>query len=402
MYPNKNRHPGITSPQPVFSTASGIASMRQYTPPVHRENKAGSYIEFFAFDPEKCCLRRKTIKINRIKGVCKRRQYAKEVIARLNDRLKHGWNPWIAKDTSNLITFSECIDRYEAHLEKMMCDSLYRKETYAGYKSYTKMLRHYVATKKNIYYIYQFDRVFCVDFLDWVFIDRNNCAQTRNNYLGYLRVLSGFLVEKGYLSTRPTEGILPISKRLFKKGRTVIPHDAVGRLASYCRVHEKHYLLGCYLLYYCFIRPVEMTRLRIRDFNVKASTITVPAECSKNKTEQTVTVPKKVLFYAIDLGIFSAPATDFIFSKDFRPGPDEVSPKQFRDKWNSLRKRLRLKPEWKFYSLKDTGITEMCDNHLAAIAVRDQARHSSLAVTDIYTRRSNRANPDIIELDGSL
>ena len=402
MCPNFSHIPEVRGQKAPKSANSAIASIRQYTPPIFRENNAGAYIEFFAFDPALGRMRRKTIKINRINGLCNRRKYARDVISRLNDQLQHGWNPWIAKDTDNLITFDEGVNRYEAHIEKMISDGLYRKETYVGYKSYLKMLKEYVSKKKPIYYMYQFDRQFCVDFLDWVFIDRNNGAQTRNNYLGFLRVFSGFLVEKGYLQTRPTEGIAPISKRLYKKERECIPLNVIAKIADYCSKNEKHLLLACYLLYYCFIRPVEMTRLRVRDFNIKESTITIPAESSKNKTTQTVTVPKKVLFYAIDLGIFSAPMDDYIFSQRLKPGKDEIDPKQFRDHWKKVRKALKLKKEWKFYALKDTGITEMCDRNMATIAVRDQARHSSLAITDIYTRHNAKANPDILDLEGAL
>lgn len=402
MYPDTTDISGKTSGQPSISTASGIASIRQYTPPVYKENKAGSYIEFFAFDPERGKLRRKTVKLNRIDGLCKRRKYAKEIIVRLCEQLQHGWNPWIAKDTTNLVLFDEGLSRYEGHLEKMMAEGLYRKETYSGYKSYVKMLREYISKRKPIYYMYQFDRVYCIDFLDWVFIERCNGAQTRNNYLGFLRVFSGFLVEKGYLKTKPTEGISPISKRLYKKSRTVIPLNVVSQIADYCSKNERHFLLACYLLYYCFIRPVEMTRLRIKDFNLKASTITIPAESAKNKMEQTVTIPKKVLLYAVDLGIFSAPLNDYVFSYNLIPGPTEIDPKHFRDHWANVRKALKLKPEWKFYSLKDTGITEMCDKNMATIAVRDQARHSSLAITDIYTRHNAKANEEIIGLEGAL
>ena len=174
MYPTQPTISDNIEEKQVASTASGVASIRQYTPPVYRENGAGAYVEFNAFDPETGKLRRKTIKINRINGLCRRRKYAKEVIARLNEQLQHGWNPWIAKDTSNLITFEEGLNRYVTHIEKMMSDGLYRKETYSGYKSYVKMLKEYIDTKKPIYYMYQFDRKFCVDFLDWVFIERNN------------------------------------------------------------------------------------------------------------------------------------------------------------------------------------------------------------------------------------
>lgn len=390
------------SAEPQKNTISGIASALQYTPPVHRETESCSYIEFYAYDPVQGKLRRKRIKINHIKGVGKRRQYAREVIKRLGYKLSCGWNPWIAKDTTDHFLFEDALGRYEMHTEKMLANGYFRKETYAGYKSYAKILRKYIKEKHPLYYVYQFDRAFCVSFLDYVFIDRNNGAQTRNNYLNFLRVFSGFLVDKGYLKSKPTDGISPISKRLYKKERTCVPLDVVSRIANYCKAHERHFLLACYLLYYGFIRPVEMSRLKVRDFNVKAGTVTIRAECSKNKKKQTVTLPKKVILYAIELGIFSRAMDDYVFSYNLRPGPVEIDPKHFRDHWDNLRKPLGLNKEWKFYSLKDTGITAMLKAKFPAIEVRDQARHSSLAITEIYTDHSEDVNPDIFNLDGAL
>lgn len=146
----------------------------------------------------------------------------------------------------------------------------------------------------------------------------------------------------------------------------------------------------------------KMMGLKVRDFNLKKGTITIPAAVSKNKREQTVTVPKKVLFYAMELGVFSAPSDDFIFSFRLKPGPEEIDAKHFRDHWENLRKSFGLKREWKFYSLKDTGITEMLRAKMPAISVRDQARHSSLAITEIYTDHSDDVNPGILNLDGAL
>ncbi len=394
--------PKISGEQPQFTTRSGVCAAILYDLPTYKENKVGGYIEFYAYDPEQGKMRRKRIKLNRIKGLTNRRTYARQVIKRLADQLNKGWNPWIAKDTSDLMTFEDAASRYEIHIEKMLSNGYFRKETYDGYKSYLKIMREYILKKRPTYYVYQFDRSFCVDFLDYVFIERDNGAQTRNNYLNFLRVFSGFLVEKGYLKSKPTDGISPISKRLYKKERECIPLDVVARIADYCREKEPDFLFACYLLYYCFIRPVEMTRLKVRHFNLKNCTLTIPGELSKNKKTQTVTLPKKVIQYGIEIGVFTAPADDFIFSYRLKPGREEIDPKHFRDHWDNVRRALRLKKEWKFYSLKDTGITEMCDRKMASIAVRDQARHSSLAITDIYTRHNASANKDIINLDGAL
>lgn len=400
---NDSLSPNHTGDEQFFDEMSGVYSAIQFTMPVLRETKGCTYIEFYAYDPNQGRLRRKRIKTNRIKSLTKRRQYVRDVMKRIGDQLKNGWNPWIAQDSSDLYLFSEALDRYETHINKMLESGYYRKETYNGYKSYLKILRHYAVKIKPIHYVYQFDRTYCVDFLDYVFIKRDNGAQTRNNYLHFLRLFSSFMLEKGYVKARPTDGISPISKRLYKKERTVIPADRISKIAEYCTTHDKHFLLACYLLYYCFIRPVEMVRLRIDCINLKAGTITIPADCSKNKKKQTVTVPKKVLKYAIDIGIFTSPDQYFIFSDGLHPGKNEINPKIFRDHWAKLRKPLGLRREWKFYSLKDTGITEMLKSQkVSTIEVRDQARHSSLLITDIYADHSELVNPEIYDIDGAL
>jgi integrase len=380
----------------------GVAAIMQFSPPIFRENAAGAYIEFYAFDPALGKMRRKVIKLNRIKGIVNRRKYAMGLLNRLNEHLYMGWNPWIAKDVSELKTIEEALERYENHVEKMFSSGYFRDETYTGYKSYLKILREYIATQKPIFYVYQFDKRFCVDFLDYIFIERNNVAQTRNNYLNFLRVLSGFLVEKGFLNSKPTDGIRPISKRLFQKERTTIPTKTIEKIAEYCVEHDKHFLLACYLLYYCFVRPVEMTRLKVEDFNVAESTLTLSADISKNKTTQVVTLPKKVLEYAVSLGVLSAPMSYYIFGEDLKPGSAQIDTKLFRDHWAKVRRKLKLKSEWKFYSLKDSGITELLDKNVSTLAVRDQARHSSLAITDVYTRKRSTANAEIMEHDGAL
>lgn len=402
MYPSTNPTPENRSTRVQQSTMSGVSSALQYTLPVYRETAGCDFIEFYAYDPEQGKMRRKRIKTNRIKGVQKRRQYVRDVIKRLCNQLSRGWNPWIAKDATDLFIFEDALCRYMVHIEKMLANGYFRKETYDGYKSYVKIMREYIAQKRPTYYVYQFDRNFCIDFLDYVFIERNNGAQTRNNYLNFLRVFSGFLVDKGYLKSKPTDGISPISKRLYTKERECIPLDVVGRIADYCRKADPHFLFACHLLYYCFIRPVEMTRLKVGHFNLHECTLTISGEASKNKKTQTVTLPKKVIQYGIEIGIFSASMDDYIFSSGLKPGNIEINPKIFRDHWAHVRKALKLKKEWKFYSLKDTGITEMCDKNMTSITVRDQARHSSLAITDIYTRHRTTANKEIIGLDGAL
>ena len=375
--------------------------IKQYTMPVLREGSEW-YIEFYAFDPSLNKLRRKRIKINRIKGIAKRRAYARDVMRRITQQLSDGWNPWLEQDCNNLMKITEVIDSYEAYIDKMYNSGNYRKLTYVGYKSYVKNIREYIATIAPIYYLYQFDKSYASRFLDHIFIERDNGARTRNNYLSWLSVFCGWCVEHNYLQYRPTDGIAYIDKRHIRKNREVIPLPVVKRISEWVKENDPHFLLACQLLYNCFIRPVEMTRLTINMINIKEQTITIPAEASKNHETMVITIPQKVLTTARNLGIFEHEGSCYIFSNRLRPGRTMIDTVVFRHHWDAVRNALKLKKEYQFYSLKDTGITEMLDSKLASITVRDQARHSSLAITELYTRHLGKANKEILNWQGSL
>ena len=55
---------------------------------------------------------------------------------------------------------------------------------------------------------------YVVAFLDHIYIDRENTAQTRDNYLSWLRQFSTFLLQQQYVNVKPTEGIPVLGKNL--------------------------------------------------------------------------------------------------------------------------------------------------------------------------------------------
>jgi len=91
----------------------------------------------------------------------------------------------------------------------------------------------------------------------------------------------------------------------------------------------------------------------------------------------------------LELKIYEAPSNYYLFSDDFMPGDKYKDSKQFRDFWLKLRKTLNFPDNYQFYSLKDTGITDMFNKTGNPLLVRNQARHHSISITDKYTDKSN-------------
>ena len=161
------------------------------------------------------------------------------------------------------------------------------------------------------------------------------------------------------------------------------------RIFEHLRQHDKHFLLACYLLYACFIRPSEICKLKLKDVSFKNQTIYIDGSISKNRKSQVVTIPRNVALYIIELQIYNVPNDFYLIGHNFAPSDKPCNDKILRRQWLLLRQELRLPDAYQFYSLKDTGITQMIST-LDVTEVRDQARHHSISITDVYTDRTKK------------
>ena len=320
------------------------------------------------------------------------------MVFHINQQLSQGWNPFIALNNPNsYVLFDDACEKYVRYMYKMVESEILKPKTYNGYISYMNNFRAWNKERLSpVMYVYQMKKDVVREFLDWMWIDCGKTARTRDNYLMWLKVFSKWMMEQEYITDDPTVSMTAIQGKRYQKNRTVIPKDDMLRIKGYLKGKDPHFLLACELLYYCFIRPKEMAGIRIGDISVAKGTISISADIAKNRKDAIVTLPDCVLKMMLDLGVLSFPCDWYLFSKGHRPGAVYWQPKFFCDTWNDVRMSLKLPPEYKFYSLKDTGITDLIRDGQDLLTVRDQARHYSLQMTDLYTPLESRtANENI-------
>ena len=387
-----------------------VARAKEYREPEVCWGQDCVTISFYAFDPESGSLRRKRMKMNRelkaINGKRARREFVQGVVDRLRDELKAGWNPWMQQsDGLMYASWEDACEHYKAYLVKQQNEHNMRPESVASYMSYQRVLKKWVATeRRNVRYAYQFDKRLVDAFLDYVYLDKDNSIQTRNNYLSWVKSFSTWMLGKSYIEQDPTAGIPRMKIKSKTKNRDVIPDSVLQNIHDYLEKHNRHFLLACYLLHYLFVRPHEIAQLKIEDFSLKNKTLLIHGDVAKNWQDAVVTLPIHVIQLMLDLDVFKSPGSWYLFSEDFRPGPEFRSEKFFRDYWTrKLRKELKFSDRYKFYSLKDTGITNMLRANTDVLSVRDQARHSSILITDMYTPKDiKQANELLVRYQGVL
>lgn len=130
--------------------------------------------------------------LDSIDKISVRKKRATELIANISRQLLSGWNPWADTSNSRQYTlFDDVVELYNKYLIKFHKSKVFKESTFADYKKRIRVLSEYNKKRFNpIIYIYQFDKTYASDFLDYILIDRDSSARTRNNYRTWLSSLA--------------------------------------------------------------------------------------------------------------------------------------------------------------------------------------------------------------------
>ena len=362
-----------------------------YRPALLKKTSAGWLIEYYSLNPQTKELQRKQVKMNReakrFQRVSDFRNYANDVIMRLNAQLAGGWSPYMESDNIRLYTrLQDVMQLYLAEKEKEL-----RPATMVCYKSYCQMLSKWLGDAVGMY-ASMFNRLYAVRYMDYIYKDRNVTARTWNNQLKMGRALFSWAKEKMYVKENPFENIK--SKRTEQKKRVLIDRDVRRRITEYLQKKNPTYLAVCQLVFTSLIRPKEIRLIKVGDVMLADKCIRIPAENAKNHHERFAGINSQLLDYLLSLYLDRYPTDYFLFGPDLLPSPVQCGTNRFRKEWEKIRKALDLPKTMQLYSLRDTGINGMLKNGIDALSVMQHADHHDLRMT---TRYANHADKHLSE-----
>lgn len=371
----------------------------EYTPPKLTQGKIW-YITYYVQDPKTMRLKRIRIKVNRGDTLRERKAMAKAIMGRLSEKLAMGWNPLVEKFAPK--AYKKLFEAFDAFLDAK------RRELEANslrsYMSFIKTIREWLQVHgcdENTYAC-GFTGSMAIDFMESIESNPKISPRTYNNYLIFCRVLFDWMVEREYVSENPFTSIRRKPKKLTKKKRRILSDAELSRLWEYLERENQEYLVICMLCYCCLMRPKEISMLKCSDIRLDSQTVLVRGEIAKNDNTSSRTIPNVMMQYVHRLDL-SNPKL-FLFGShshfDFSPGKTAVHERKIATFWNRcVREECGFPMEVMFYSLKDTGITNMAAAGVPVSFIQQQADHSSLAMTSIYCQRSGKATEELKGVD---
>ena len=343
------------------------------------------YVCYYVLDPTNDKLKRMRVRCNRIKNPRERAKYANMLCAEINRKLYNGWNPLIGDDSASTkrLSIVEAATDYVRRKAKDL-----RKDTVRSYRSKLSFFTKWCEkTGISDWLCGRFTNSHAAHILD-EYGGGGRSAYAYNSMLQFLKSLFRSLVSKGLAAHNPFAAFN--GKKREAKSRVTIPKLDRKRILNYFHKREMgEYVAMIRLCFRYLIRPKEMLMLKIRDIDFDTGLLRIPPEVSKNHNERIIALGYDVMKYFLGLQKGGTCSDDYIFSTNFKPGERLYTTKNMFSTWKRMRERLSMPSTYHFYSLKDTGITEMLESGMPSKYVKDLAGHHSLTMTERYLHISD-------------
>ena len=134
--------------------------------------------------------------------------------------------------------------------------------------------------------------------------------RTYNNNIKFARALFSWAIEKSYARINPFEHLK--QKKAQGKDRTIIPKEVRDRIVAYFREKNPAFIIVMQLVYKSFLRPVEITRVKVEQLNFEKHCIEMKGSQKKNGKDHNCRMDEQLEALLRD-HIRGAKPDDFVF-----------------------------------------------------------------------------------------
>lgn len=320
---------------------------------------------FFFWRDSSGRLFKKRYDINRIKSKRKRRVEADRILKDINNLLKAG-----ANQSRSVKTI----------LDKIVSDrkGSLRRRSWQSYKYAADKFVQWLPDP-NVP-IHEITKQTARSFIDHL-VKEGYTGKTINGLRGFLCTLFTYHCSREDGAVNPFIGT---QRQAELTGRNIaFSEEQKSRIWS---VLSPELLLFTRFIYFTYIRPIELLRLKVGDIKTSEGVIIIQPHQSKNKKQQSVEIPDSFLNEIKKMGYDKMPQDYYLFGQGMRPGSVPLSRNTVSKHYAKAVKGLGLPADTTLYSWKHTGVVAAYKSGIGIYDIMRQLRHHSLDMTQIYLK----------------
>ncbi|WP_196892123.1 tyrosine-type recombinase/integrase [Aureivirga marina] len=347
--------------------------------------------------------------LNRIKGISERLKTAKKIQRVLENHLAQGFSPFSEKESElNFNKEYNIIDAIDKAVEKKSkvwsASYIHQNKHQIDYlKEFLSKnkLDHLPAksiTKKHM--IYLFEHI----------SKKNLSAYSYNNYRKVYLSLTNQMMQDEIIDKNFMIGIEKLPEKAVKNES--LTDEQVNKLKKYLQENDTYLLTYIQFLTYSFLRPIEITRIKIGDINLKERTIKVQTKTEKISV---IYIIDKLIELIEKMDIQNYPDDYYLFSKSEKPDTwittrEKSKADFFSYRFLKVKRDLNLGDNYGIYSFRHTFIKNLyfsfLNQGLPPIDAKNKlitiTRHTTIKTLDNYLRNIGAYLPEDYSKDFTI
>lgn len=372
---------------PVLRTGKKITSVPKGSTKAKEQAKNDWYVEFYYLNPStgKEKRERRTGSINRFKDPDTKLIAAQALVDEYTELLNNGWNPYgdneEFKKRMIAITLKEAKEEFLSyHRQKNS-----RHRTLTSFGSKVKLMISYLGEDKLVTDITTIDITNTM-----LYLEKKNkwSGKTFENSKSALVNFFNFLKRTGRIKISPFNDFTEKRKILKSTRHPLFLEEDFDAILNWLQKNDLYTFFSLNAIYYTCLRPSELRLLKIKFVDIKDCKLTVPAEISKNKTTETISLDKKFVEELKEIKIDNYPPEFYLTgSIELIVGQSPQSEKMLYKRFIKCLKALKLNnKDYTLYSAKHLSNVLKRRAGWTLEEIQLANRHKSLAQTEIYLR----------------
>lgn len=351
------------------------------------------YIEFAAWDVQKNKKKRsRNWDVNKYHTAASRYRFAKLALSQINNKLELGYH---------FDSVKRRIDEEKKQIDKDLKKSgkktvvflLFhglqiikeqrRNGTFLAYKSSLNKFCGFLEEKnlKHISYS-QLNKTIILQYIDYCY-KQGRKGVTINSDIAACKSITNMLIERNFVEINPFIGI---KKQIEIVSKQHFPYNDEQKTQIKESVLKEAPELWNFILfvYYLYTRISETRLLKV--WNVKGKKLFIPAEISKNKKNEYVSIPEPLQKIIKSMKLERWNPNFYIFGIDGVPAEKPASKNHYSKKYRTILEKLHYSEHYTLYGWKHSGNVDAYLSGVGVKGLQQQNRHYDLTMTDKYLK----------------
>lgn len=309
---------------------------------------------------------RKRGKINRIKSLREKREYGQKLCDTINRELRSGVSPL---NPPAVVVLREIVDGKKSSL---------RRRSWQSYHYAINAFERWLPDPGVK--IGDITRHDARSFLDH--LSQSQTGKSVNGVRGFLTAIFNHYGQRNEGFVNP---FLGTPKYRQEVGKNIAFTDKQKNALWDAMTPELR--LFTRFIYFTYIRPLELLRLRVGDVRTDMGVIIIHGHQSKNRLQQSVEIADSFLGELQAMEYDKMPGNWFLFGRGLKPGPESLGRNKVSKRHSKVLESMEFNnPSLTLYSWKHTGVVAAYKSGIGVYDIMRQLRHHSLDMTQIYLK----------------